>query len=203
MVKLSYLALGDSYTIGESLPPESNFPNLLAASLKNDGLDIARPEIIATTGWTSSELQSAIKVAALKQKFNLVTLLIGVNNQYRGESLHVYREEFKDLLQTALDFTEGNTERVFVLSIPDWGVTPFGADSGQDPLSIAKAIDAFNTVNKEETLSRGVSYTDITALSRIAASDPELVAGDGLHYSAKMHAAWVAQLCPSILKALK
>lgn len=201
--KLSYLALGDSYTIGESVPMESNFPYQLSARLRENGVDVGAPKIIATTGWTTSELQSAIKIAALKQKFSFVTLLIGVNNQYRGESLTVYRKEFKELLQTALNFADGNKSRVFVLSIPDWGVTPFGAGSGRDQQSIAKAIDAFNVINKEETLAMGVSYTDITIGSRKVASDKTLVAADGLHYSAKMHAEWVESLKPAVIKHLK
>lgn len=201
--KITYLALGDSYTIGESVPMESNFPSLLAASLKAEGLDVAAPKIIATTGWTTSELQAAIKKEALTQKFGIVTLLIGVNNQYRGESLITYRKEFKELLQTALDFADGNKNHVFVLSIPDWGVTPYGAGSGRNQQDISDAIDAFNLINKEETLAIGVSYTDITPGSRKAVSDPDLVASDGLHYAAKMHAEWVANLKPAVTKVLK
>lgn len=201
--KLTYLALGDSYTIGESVAKESSFPYLLSDRLKAGGLDIGTPKIIATTGWTTSELQAAIKKAALKQKFGMVTLLIGVNNQYRGESLNVYRKEFKELLQTALDFADGNKAHVFVLSIPDWGVTPYGMGSGRDQQSIAREIDAFNKIKKEETLAMGISYTDITVASRKAASDRDLVASDGLHYSAKMHAEWADSLKPEVIKALK
>lgn len=201
--KISYLALGDSYTIGESVPMESNFPHQLAARLNHEGLDVGLPRIIAKTGWTTSELQAAIKAAALKQKFGLVTLLIGVNNQYRGESLNIYRKEFKELLQTALDFANGDKTHVFVVSIPDWGVTPYGLNSGRSQLTIASEIDAFNAINKEETLALGVNYTDITAASRKALSDASLVAADGLHYSAKMHAEWVANLLPAVVKALK
>lgn len=201
--KISYLALGDSYTIGESVPMESNFPHQLAAKLNQEGLDVGLPRIIAKTGWTTSELQAAIKAANLKQKFGLVTLLIGVNNQYRGESLNIYRKEFKELLQTALDFANGDKTHVFVVSIPDWGVTPYGLNSGRSQLTIASEIDAFNAINKEETLALGVNYTDITAASRKALSDASLVATDGLHYSAKMHAEWVASLLPAVVKALK
>ncbi|MNJ91657.1 GDSL-like Lipase/Acylhydrolase [compost metagenome] len=201
--KRSYLALGDSYTIGESVAMESNFPYQLAAKLNQEGLDVGQPHIIATTGWTTSELQTAIKEAALKQKFDLVTLLIGVNNQYRGESLSAYRKEFKELLQTALDFANGDKAHVFVVSIPDWGVTPYGLNSGRDQQTIAAEIDAFNAINKEETLAMGVSYTDITAASRRALSDQELVATDGLHYSAKMHAEWVSSLLPAVVKVFK
>lgn len=201
--KISYLALGDSYTIGESVPFESSFPHQLAACLSTSGLDVDAPVIIAKTGWTTSELQSAIKTAGLKQKFDLVTLLIGVNNQYRGESLTLYREEFKALLHTAIDFAKSGKAGVFVLSIPDWGITPFGMNSGRDAREIAKEIDEFNALNKEETLAAGVSYTDVTFASRKSLSDLELVAADGLHYSEKMHAEWAANLLPSLTKAFK
>jgi lysophospholipase L1-like esterase len=201
--EMSYLALGDSYTIGESVPLESNFPYQLSACLRRSGLNIAAPVIIAKTGWTTSELQAAIKAAGLVQKFNLVTLLIGVNNQYRGESLQVYREEFKALLQTAIDFAKGGKAGVFVLSIPDWGTTPYGMNSGRDHRAIGAEIDEFNALNREETLVAGVSYTDITPASRKSFSDQDLIAADGLHYSLKMHAEWVASLAPSVIKALK
>lgn len=201
--KISYLALGDSYTIGESVPLESSFPYQLSASLRCSGLDIVAPVIIAKTGWTTSELQSAIKTADLKEKFDLVTLLIGVNNQYRGESLVVYREEFRALLQTAIDFANDRETGVFVVSIPDWGITPYGLNSGRDYQTIGIEVDEFNAVNKEETLAAGVNYTDITPASRRAFSDLELVAADGLHYSEKMHAEWAASLAPSVINALK
>jgi len=201
--KIAYLALGDSYTIGESVSLESNFPYQLSAKLNRDGLDVAKPHIIAVTGWTTSELQAAIEAESLKQKFGLVTLLIGVNNQYRGESLETYRKEFKALLQTAIDFADGNKAHVFVVSIPDWGVTPYGLSSGRDLKAVADEIDAFNAINKEETLAKGISYTDVTPASRRASTAPDLVATDGLHYSAKMHAEWVDSLTPAIVKALK
>lgn len=201
--EMSYLALGDSYTIGESVALESSFPYQLSARLRSSGFNIAAPVIIAKTGWTTSELQSAIKAAGLEQKFNLVTLLIGVNNQYRGESLMIYREEFKALLQTAIDFAEGRKAGVFVLSIPDWGTTPYGRNSGRDQRVVGTEIDEFNAVNREETLAAGVSYTDITPASRKSFSDQELVAADGLHYSLKMHAEWAASLAPSVIKAFK
>lgn len=200
---ISYLALGDSYTIGEAVPAADSFPYQLAARLRAEQIFVEQPHIIATTGWTSSELQAAIKTAALARKFDLVTLLIGVNNQYRGESITVYRQEFAALLQTALDFAGGDKSRVFVVSIPDWGATPFGVASGRGQEAIALDIDAFNAVNKEETLRAGVNYTDITPASRAAVADPELVAEDGLHPSAKMYSDWVNNLLPAVLKVLK
>lgn len=197
---LSYLALGDSYTIGESVPLESSFPYQLLKCLRSKGLNIAAPVIIAQTGWTTGELQVAVESAGLTEKFDFITLLIGVNNQYRGESLEVYKDEFKALLQTAISFAKGKQTAVFVVSIPDWGVTPYGINSGRDTEAIALEIDKFNNINREAALAAGVSYTDITAASKAASSDLELVANDGLHYSEKMHAAWAALLAPSILK---
>lgn len=189
---LTYLALGDSYTIGESVPQNESFPYQVVKQLKAQGLNVANPKIIAKTGWTTDELQAAIKAENLTQTFDIVTLLIGVNNQYRGGSQVIYRKEFKELLQTAIGFAGGNKKRVFVISIPDWGVTPFGLSSGKSTKTIADEIDAFNAINKEETLAMNVSYTDITPASRNAATDLSLVAKDGLHYSGKMHMQWAA-----------
>jgi lysophospholipase L1-like esterase len=189
---LTYLALGDSYTIGESVEPSESFPHQFANQLKAQGLKVTVPKIIAKTGWTTDELQTAIKAENLTRHFDFVTLLIGVNNQYRGYSKVTYRKEFKELLQTAVDFAAGNKKRVFVISIPDWGVTPFGLASGKSIKDIANDIDAFNAINKEETLAMDVSYTDITPGSRNAATDLSLVAKDGLHYSEKMHLQWAS-----------
>lgn len=198
--ELSYLALGDSYTIGESVAQSACFPYQLTAQLNSRGMKVSNPKIIAKTGWTTNELQDAIKAEALTAKFDIVTLLIGVNNQYRGYSIDTYRTEFKDLLQTAIGFASGNKSHVFVVSIPDWGATPFGQQSGRGAQDIAKEIDAFNAVNKEEALKAGVSYTDITPGSRNAATDNSLVASDGLHPSALMYKDWVTLLTPSVSK---
>nr|WP_232325345.1 SGNH/GDSL hydrolase family protein [Pedobacter panaciterrae] len=202
--QLNYLALGDSYTIGESVDRDENFPSQLINELTKNGLIINPPNIIARTGWTTSELQEGIKISAFTlYKFDFVTLLIGVNNQYRGESKDVYRKEFKELLQTAINFANGKKSHVFVISIPDWGVTPYGQQSGRDPKTIAKEIDAFNAINKEETIAAGLTYTDITPASRLALSDQTLVAKDGLHPSGKMYAGWATSVAPSILKNFK
>lgn len=201
--QLSYLALGDSYTIGEAVAQNQSFPYQLAVMLNAQGVKAAMPGIIAKTGWTTGELQTAIQTAAITSKYDIVTLLIGVNNQYRGNSIDVYRTEFKALLQTAIGFAGGNKAHVFVVSIPDWGVTPFGKGSGRDVKSISKAIDAFNAVNKEETISAGVSYTDITPESRNVDTDVSLAASDGLHPSGKMYQEWVTLLAPAIVKAFK
>ena len=191
---LTYLALGDSYTIGEGVAQNESFPYQVAAQLKLQGVDMAKPKIIAKTGWTTDELQAAIKVENITQNFDIVTLLIGVNNQYRGYPKEIYREEFRELLETAIAFAGGNKNHVFVVSIPDWGVTPFGLASGRNTKTIADDIDAFNAINRTETLALGISYIDITPASRKAATELSLIAGDGLHYSGKMHLEWALAL---------
>lgn len=195
---LTYLALGDSYTIGEAVEQELSFPYQLVRELKNRNIHVANPKIIAKTGWTTDELQTAIKEENLKQKFDIVTLLIGVNNQYRGNSPVTYRKEFKELLQTAIGYAGGIKEHVFVVSIPDWGVTPFGKNSGKDMQTIASEIDNFNAINKAEAIALGISYTDITPASRIAATDLSLVATDGLHPSGKMYASWALEVAKEV-----
>ncbi|MDF3078904.1 MAG: hydrolase family protein [Sphingobacteriaceae bacterium] len=196
----NYLALGDSYTIGEAVNPAESFPFQLASFLSKQGIAV-EPKIIARTGWTTNELISAIKAENISKKFDLVTLLIGVNNQYRGYSKEVYRKEFVELLNTAVTFAGGNKTRVFVISIPDWGATPFA--TGQDRAKIAAEIDQFNAINKEEATKAGVSYTDITPQSRTALSDVSLVASDGLHPSGKMYLYWAEQLLPKVAAELK
>lgn len=200
---LTYLALGDSYTIGESVSQTQSFPYQLISQLKSLDLNINQPKIIAKTGWTTDELQSAITAEHSTQNYDFVTLLIGVNNQYRGNSTTTYRKEFAALLQTAINFAGKNKDRVFVVSIPDWGVTPFGKSSGRDTKTIGVEIDNFNAIAKEETLAVGVSFTDITPGSRNAATDLALVASDGLHPSGKMYAEWAVKITPQVLNALK
>ena len=199
----TYLALGDSYTIGESVSQTESFPYQLVSALKSVDLAIVQPTIIAKTGWTTDELQTAIKAENSTQNYDIVTLLIGVNNQYRGNSPTTYRKEFAALLQTAINFAGKNKNHVFVVSIPDWGVTPFGKASGKDINAIGLEIDAFNAFAKEETLAMDVSYTDITIISRNAATDLALVASDGLHPSGKMYAEWAKKVAPSVIKAIK
>jgi lysophospholipase L1-like esterase len=201
--QLNYLALGDSYTIGESVKAAESFPLQLAAQLNANGLIINPPTIIARTGWTTSELQDGIMRSGVIQKFDFVTLLIGVNNQYRRDSKDVYRKEFKELLKTAIDYAKGNKSHVYVVSIPDWGVTPFGKKSGRPQQEISAEIDAFNRICKEETLAMEISYTDITPASRNAEKDFSLVASDGLHPSGKMYKDWAINVAPAIIKAFK
>jgi lysophospholipase L1-like esterase len=197
MIK-TYLALGDSYTIGEAVPEDNAFPYQLVSTLREKGVKFNKPEIIATTGWTTDELIKAIKEKDLKDKYDLVTLLIGVNNQYRGYSKENYQAEFKELLETALLFADGHNERVLVISIPDWGVTPFAEKGDRDAAKISAEIDAFNAINREEALKAVVTYVDITPDSRKAATDMTLLANDGLHPSGKMYADWAEKLSAAI-----
>lgn len=202
--EFSYLALGDSYTIGEMVSAEESFPAQLAASLNADSLQFASPHIVAKTGWTTDELDAGINAAqGLKQKYDLVTLLIGVNNQYRGRDTAEYRKQFTGLLQRAIKFAGNNHKHVFVLSIPDWGVTPFAAANGRNDATVAREIDIYNSINKYIAEQFGVSYTDITPHSRLAKADATLIASDGLHPSGLMYAEWVSQLKPKVLKAFQ
>jgi len=197
----SFLALGDSYTIGEQVSAADRWPVQLARDLRNKGTPIGDPEIIARTGWTTDELNSAIDTANPKGPFELVTLLIGVNNQYRGRDAEQYRGEFVTLLRRAIGFAGGNAERVVVLSIPDWGVTPFA--EGRDRAKIGREIDRYNAINREETLRAGARYVDITPISRRASSDPSLVAPDGLHPSGRMYSEWVKLALSEVEGALR
>lgn len=196
----TYLALGDSYTIGESVPADQSYPSLLAAELTSQKYPVSSPKIIAVTGWTTDELINAIAGSGITdKKFDFVTLLIGVNDQYRQLSQDNYRSKFQQVLSTAIKFTGGNKNRVFVLSIPDWGVTPFAA--GRDSI-IGPQIDQFNAINKQITANAGVNYLDITPISRKAANEPDLIASDGLHPSGRMYAMWVNSLAPLITAKL-
>jgi lysophospholipase L1-like esterase len=182
-----YLALGDSYTIGESVSADERFPVQLAKAL-----NLGEPQIIAKTGWTTDELNAAIDAADPKGPYDLVTLLIGVNNQYRGRSAEEYRTQFVGLLQRAIGFAGGNAKHVIVVSIPDWGLTPFA--EGRDRTKISREIDHFNAINREEAKRAGAKWVDITIISR--RSDPALVAGDGLHPSGQQYAEWVRAIVP-------
>jgi hypothetical protein len=199
--QVSYLALGDSYTIGEAVEHDQRFPFQLTFSLRKRNIDIADPIIIALTGWTTDELSVAIDNANPQSTFSFVTLLIGVNNQYRGRGIEEYRREFMMLLQRAIGFAGGNASHVVVVSIPDWGVMPFA--EGRDRKQIAKEIDAFNAVNWEESVRLGALYVDITPISREAVRYPELIASDELHPSVIQYKYWVALIEPKVLKILE
>ncbi len=195
-----FLALGDSYTIGESVDPSERWPAQLATAMQTDGLLVDDPIIIAQTGWTTSDLLAEIETSDPQGPFDLVSLLIGVNNQYQGKDIEAYREEFDILLEMAVDFAGGDPTRVVVLSIPDWSVTSFA--SGRDRAQITAAIDQFNIVNQRESLAASVGYIDITSISRKAASDTTLLASDNLHPSGKMYTAWVEVLLPIVREIL-
>ncbi len=195
-MKYHYLALGDSYTIGESVATQDNFPNQAADILAKDSIYIYPPRIIARTGWTTNELKNGINAAnamePLRNPYDFVSLLIGVNNQYRGYPPGNYKTEFEDLLKKAILYAGNRPGRVIVLSIPDWGVTPFA--EGRDRAQIAAEIDVYNRLNKEIALRYGVRYLDITPWTREAAADPSLLAPDGLHPSAREYLRWAEQV---------
>lgn len=195
-----FLALGDSYTIGEAVAPAERWPVQLAARLRERGQPIADPQIIARTGWTTDELDAAIDAAEPQGPYQLVALLIGVNNQYRGRPAGEYRGQFRALLARAIGFAGGRPEHVLVLAIPDWGVTPFA--EGRDRARIAAELDAFNAINRAEADQAGARYVDTTAVSRMAAGDATLTAGDGLHPSGRLYAAWAELALPEAIAAL-
>jgi len=198
---LTYLALGDSYTIGEAVPQNQSFPYQLSKALTSASIPVGRPTIIATTGWTTDNLINAIANSGIThKKYDFVTLLIGVNDQFQGLSQGNYQVKFEQVLGMAINFANGDTARVYVLSIPDYGVTPFAG--GNDSV-IVPQIDQFNAINKAESLKAGVHYSDITDISRQAASDPSLIAPDGLHPSGKMYGLWVQRLEPLVAAQLK
>ena len=198
---LTYLALGDSYTIGEGVSIHESFPYQLVQRLRGRGLSVCAPEIVAKTGWTTDELRSGMdRTRFLDRRYDIVTLLIGVNNQYRGRSAEAYAGEFEGLLKDAIAKAGGDRSRVFVISIPDWGVTPFA--EGRDRGRIAREIDAFNTVNRRIAESYGVAYVDITPGTRLADKDPAILAEDKLHPSGKEYGRW-ADLLVSRMTAVR
>ncbi len=194
------LALGDSYTIGEAVASAERWPEQLAAMLRELGVEVEEIEIVAKTGWTTDELDVAIDRAAPRGHYDLVSLLIGVNNQYRGRPVEEYRGELRRLLGRAVGFAGGDASRVVVLSIPDWGVTPFA--EGRDRAHIAREIDAFNAVNRAEAVAAGARYVDVTQASREAATDAGLIASDGLHPSGEMYRRWAGLVLPEAMAAL-
>ena len=197
----TYLALGDSYTIGEQVPLSENFPFQTTALLKEMKIETAEPVIVARTGWTTDELAMAVREEGIREHFSFVTLLIGVNNQYRGRSVDEYQKEFTALLDQAIVFANGHTGRVFVLSIPDWGVTPFA--EGKDRAQVAREIDAYNRANKTITEAHTCNYLDITDSTRDHGLQEGFLAADGLHPSGREYAVWAQRLAPMIAAALK
>jgi lysophospholipase L1-like esterase len=201
MPAVRYLALGDSYTIGESVSTRSRWPNQLASLLEAEGIQ-AEVTIIARTGWTVDELWDGIQATPPEGTYDLVTLLIGVNDQYRGYPVAGYREIFRFLLSKAVLYAGRHPDKVVVLSIPDWGFTPFAAARG-DAEPISQQIDQFNAVNLEETKGVGAHYVDVTIISRMAPDDFDLIAEDRLHPSGKMYAMWAEKVLPVALEVLR
>jgi lysophospholipase L1-like esterase len=188
---VKFLALGDSYTIGESVTTTERWPVQLMDSLSARGLDYLDCRIIATTGWRTDNLAEAIRDAKIKTEYTLVSLLIGVNNFYQGKSVDTYQPEFEALLETAIKIAGGKKSRVFVLSIPDYGYTPFGK---KDQPTISKGIDTFNEINERVARKLDIQYFNITDISRRGLAEPDLVAFDGLHPSGKMYSEWIKKI---------
>ncbi|MEQ9468172.1 MAG: SGNH/GDSL hydrolase family protein [Ekhidna sp.] len=185
-----HLALGDSYTIGEAVNVDERWPVQLAKRLRKDSIKID-PVIVATTGWTTDELKSGIVKADLEGTYDFVTVLIGVNNQYRGYPIDQYEREFKEILDQAIQFTGGNPYNVMVISIPDYGATPFASKRLLDAEKIARELDQHNAIAEKIAKLRGVKFINITPGSKQAKNDPSLIASDGLHPSGKMYETWV------------
>jgi len=196
--QFSYLALGDSYTIGESVKTKLRWPVQLVDSLKKYGVAMDDPQIIAKTGWTTDELKAGIDRATLDFPYDWVSLLIGVNNQYRGRSIDQFRTEFESLLSEAVFYSGNNKENVFVVSIPDWGAMPFA--EGRDRKQIATEIDNFNQVIYEVCALEGIRFIDITPLSREVNIHPDWIAKDGLHPSGAQYSQWVQTIVANLLK---
>lgn len=195
----TYLALGDSYTIGEGVPLYESYPYRTVQLLRKAGKLVNGPEIIAKTGWTTSELASYIDHTILSPVYDFVSLLIGVNNQYRGLSPSHYSLEFEELLNRAISFAGNKASNVFVLSIPDWGLTPFA--KSRDTNQITREISAFNNINRSISATHKVNYIDITTGSPETAHDPSFLTSDGLHPSGKAYARWAGLLFSEIIKS--
>ena len=198
---LTYLALGDSYTIGEGVPIYESFPYQTVQLLRQHGHDVNAAEIVAKTGWTTDELETNIAKTQFKKNYDFVSLLIGVNNQYRGRNTDEYSIQFEELLKKSIKLAGNKHENVFVISIPDWGATPFA--EGRDRKKIASEIDAFNNINKKIASQYNVPYIEITNGSRDAISNGLLVTKDKLHPSALEYKKWAEKLSAAMLKIKK
>lgn len=199
-MSLHYLALGDSYTIGESVPAAGRWPQQLVALLRKHGSAIDDPHIIAVTGWTTDELAAGIDAAQPTPPYELVTLQIGVNNAYRERPAGQYRDEFRSLLRRAAALAAGHASHVVVVSIPDWGVTRFGCNDSRGSARIGRELDVYNAIARDEAGRAGARWVDITGISR---QHPTLVAADGLHPSAAQYALWLAAIEPVVRTALR
>ena len=198
MKLFSYLALGDSYTIGEAVLLRKSFPYQAVQLLRNKGLNIVAPEIIAKTGWTSGELIEAINQYKFLPQYDFISLLIGVNNQYRELSIQQYEIELEQLITQSITLTAGKPDHVAILSIPDYSITPFA--QSMNGYKISKEIDNFNNTNRELAFRYKLHYIDITQGTREAKNHPDLIASDGLHPSEKEYARWAEKLSEIIIK---
>ncbi len=190
------LALGDSYTIGESVKPDQRWPHQFVSALRSKGLEAMNPDYIAVTGWTTADLLNGINRDLDRNKtYNLVSVLIGVNNQYQGIDINIYEPELRQIINHALDLVEQDTNRVFLLSIPDYAYTPFGKG---DP-GISRELDAYNKINKRVAREKGLAWVDITPISRKGLDKPALVAKDGLHPSGKQYGEWITEILSGLL----
>ena len=197
--ELPYLALGDSYTIGEAVAADACWPEVLVQRLRQAGLAPGDPRIVAVTGWTTDDLAQGMDEAALAPGYDLVTLQIGVNNQYRGRSAADYREQFAGLLARAIQLARGRPGRVVVVSIPDWGVTRFAREQGRDPALVGRELDAYNAIAAQASRDAGAHFVDITGVSR---QHPDLLAADGLHPAAAQYGLWTELIEPVVRVAL-
>ncbi len=197
----TYLALGDSYTIGQGVATADRFPHQVAAQLKQQNIPIQNPVYIAATGWTTAKLLAAINAQNLAGPYDVVTLLIGVNDQYQGVDTAVYRTRFTEALNKALSLAGNKKSNVFVLSIPDYSVTPFVPASQKE--RVEREINWFNAINLQVTQQMGISYTDITPSTRQAANNPALLANDGLHPSGLEYKKWADMVVPKMLSVLR
>lgn len=185
------LALGDSYTIGESVKMTERWPHQFVARLTDLGFDVKTPDYIATTGWTTRDLLEGIEAGLDREKdYNLVSILIGVNNQYQGKVISVYEPELREIIDQAMEIVDQDAKRVFILSIPDYAYTPFGKG---DP-KISKEIDAYNAINRRVAVDYGIAWFDITPISRKGLDESGLLARDELHPSGEQYGAWVSSI---------
>lgn len=198
---IKFLALGDSYTIGESVATDKRWPVQLANRLNEDGFEVKEPKIIATTGWTTAELLEGIEKDIPTENYDLVSLLIGVNNQYRGYEIDVYKTEFRILIEQAIKFAGNKSENVFVVSIPNYGVTPFGQTRGEE--KIRTELLEYDRIAQEIASDYGINFVNITPISEKAKSDLELVADDNLHPSGKMYSEWTDKIYPVVKSILE
>lgn len=194
------LALGDSYTIGEGVAPESSWPVQLTTMLRSAGLTIEPPLIIAKTGWTTTELSVAIDQAVLDPPYDMVTLLVGVNDQYRNWPETCFPERYGALLERAITFAGGVADHCVAVSIPDWSTTAFAANDARGSAAIAAAIDRYNMMARQQAEVRGVAFVDVTAISRSTPWTTALVA-DGLHPSDAQYRAWVQQAILPVVRS--